>query len=94
MSRNEEAAAQNYDRILAEIVSRIHKIAEDVARDGAPHTAYTGWRKGELDYIYASQRVIHAITWGVANLSVDHLVDAADGYHSMVAFEKRATDEA
>lgn len=87
-NRNTANAAARYDEKLRSVADQLRKIADDVEHDGKARVAVTGWRVGEMDYLYPAQRVVHVITWGIANLSLGHLIDAADNYHSVVAFEK------
>jgi hypothetical protein len=86
-SRNIKAAVERYDERLADIVRRLRRLADDVEREGSPRESFVGWRKGRRDYVYASQRVIHEVAWGIANMHMDLLVDAADDLHSVEAYE-------
>ena len=82
-------AAENYARNLAEIADSLRRLADRVQTDGVPYEAGDRRVRVALDLgdvvfpehsptVSASQRVIHAVTWGLANLDLPGLVSAAE----------------
>jgi hypothetical protein len=63
-----EAAAQRYRERLEKVSTALTDLAAQVLREGEP-------RDG--DYLWAAQKVIHDVAWGVANLNLDILIASA-----------------
>lgn len=60
-----------YDAKLAQMVAQVHRIADDIEREGRRRETDTnnaGW---------AASQVLHTLMWGLANLSLDRLVSLA-----------------
>lgn len=63
-----------YRRDIDEIVSRLHRLADEVAANSLVREPGV---MGTPPYTDAAQRVVHTVMWGVANLSLDGLITSA-----------------
>jgi hypothetical protein len=80
-NRYSAVAAERFDAKIAETADRLRHMAEEVERDGRARKNFMRKPDDRPDYIYAAQRVIHTVTWGLANLNLDGLVSVADEVH-------------
>lgn len=71
LSDFEQDMLERYDEELAKIVSGLRNMADTIERNGK----IVGRDK---THHAAAARVIHELNWGVANLSVEHLIRIAD----------------
>lgn len=64
-----------YSEQVDKISERLHRLADDVKREGkARNSTYD---IGGLGHITAAQRVLHEVTWGIANLNLNGLLSWA-----------------
>lgn len=68
-----EFAAKHYADTVTKVAEGLRKLADDAEREGRHTTNH----RGEPDYATAAYSVLHAITWGIANLHTEGLVTRA-----------------
>lgn len=77
-----ERMQRQYAEGLANVANDLREMADRVERDGMPRRrsdgslAAIGYPEGS-EFSAAAHRVLHAITWGVANLNLEHLLRRA-----------------
>jgi hypothetical protein len=74
---------KRYEDRLQSVVMALSELAREVGREGkARPTVLTP--DGQVDYLYAAERAIHALHWGIANLNADSLIGTAAEAHNAV----------
>lgn len=68
-----ESAHNRFERNTAAIVARLRDIADQAERDAVVRPV----THGAPPHSWAAQQVQHSVLWGVANLSLDGLTNAA-----------------
>ena len=86
-------AAAHYNAHVARTAAHLRRIADEVEREGTATNAFRGWHKGEHDYVYAAQQVVHTVTWGVAHLNLPGLISYAAEVHDIRAWEASQNPE-
>jgi len=79
-------SARFVDRAV-EVADALRRLAADVERDARLQPA----REAQSQHAVVAQRIVHTVTWGVANLHLDMLVTLAgdaDGAAAYVAAER------
>lgn len=72
-----EYSAELFERDVVKIAERLRWLADEVEREGKARPNPTR-DDPTPDFSRAAERVVHAIMWGMANLSLDSIVNAAD----------------
>lgn len=83
MTDGDDWAADLYAKRLAEVARRLRNLADTVEREGAARQGdiRVGGAYPHPDWIRAAERAIHEVSWGVANLNLSELVNAATEAH-------------
>jgi hypothetical protein len=74
---------KRYEDKLQDIANRLADLAREVSREGKARPTVLN-ADGQTDYIYAAERAIHALHWGIANLNADSLIGTAAEAHNAV----------
>lgn len=90
--RYSKAQAARFDGQVTSIATRLRRMADEIEREGQPTRNFTNGSDRRPDYVQAASEVIHTVTWGVANLSLDGLVTTAADVH--LARDLEAAEEA
>lgn len=75
-NEREALIAQMFDADVAKIADRLRALADEVEQAGRLRPYVLNPERG-IDFDRSAARVIHAITWGIANLSMERLVSLA-----------------
>lgn len=67
--------ARRFDERVGVLVQSLRGMADDVERRGA--ASPTLREPNDPDYVRAATTVIHTVTWGLANLNLDGLIEDA-----------------
>lgn len=73
LARMYENAVRRFDGRVDEIASRLRRLADEVEREGYSSNN----RVGMPSYGWKASQIVHAITWGVANMNLSGLVAVA-----------------
>jgi hypothetical protein len=82
----EAVARARVERHIEAVSVRLHRLAETVQTEGR-----YGVENGS--YVLAAARIVHEVTWGVANLSLSTLIGAANDAESARAEKQAAIAE-
>jgi hypothetical protein len=74
----EEWAANYYSRQVDRVAAGLRDLADKVEQEGRARPGSTGRRDGRPEYVAAATRVVHALSWGFANLPVETLLTNAN----------------
>lgn len=88
----EQWQADQMRRAVARIVADLRRLGDEVERE-----ANAIGRVGELEfntYGYAASQIIHAVTWGMANLSLERIAQCAADADAARAREQAAAQAA
>lgn len=85
--RQADSAHERYQRNAAKIAADLRSIANQVERDAEVRETF----HGAPPHSWAAQQVQHAVLWGLANLNLDGLTNAAAEADAAVV---NATDHA
>lgn len=71
-----EDRAANFPRVVKRVADALRRLADEVEREGELWEP-TDFDRAPLRHVKAASRVLHTVTWGVANLNVEAVVEAA-----------------
>jgi hypothetical protein len=74
-------SATRYSERLEKVSVALTDLSAQVLREGKPQ---------DRDYVWAAQKVIHDVVWGIANLNLDILVACASDVREA---QREATEE-
>jgi hypothetical protein len=70
-------SASLFEKDVQKIADRLRYLADEVEQAGRATRNPTRTEDPNPDYLRAAERAVHAVVWGVANLSLDGLIASA-----------------
>lgn len=67
-----------YAKQVADVVRRLRGLADEVEREGRARPGVMGRQDGRPEYVHSAQQIVHAVTWGLANLNLDGVISAGN----------------
>lgn len=79
-----EKQVKRYEDRLQQLVGDLNELARRVAREGKAQPRTIDGVDDKPDYLDAAGAALHTLNWGIANLNVRNLMDAAADAHNAV----------
>jgi hypothetical protein len=77
----EAAARKRLERLVTGVAERLRKLADEIETEGRYNLQAVVDRPGR-SYVPVAAAVVHSVTWGVANLNLGTVLDAANDAQS------------
>lgn len=74
----ETSAVSRLERTVASVVDQLRRLADRIETEAAPNIENARIRRTDYStYGRVAERVVHEVSWGVANLNLSNVIDAA-----------------
>ena len=74
----EEASVKRLETTVASVVARLHQLADRIAEEATANIDNARTERTDYStYGRVAERVVHEVTWGLANLNLPNVIDAA-----------------
>jgi hypothetical protein len=89
----ETAAAARLEHTVASVAAQLHKLADRITEEAAGNIENARIKRTEYStYGRVAERVVHEVTWGLANLNLANVIDAASDAQAAQAEKLAAKD--